>query len=240
MNSTHVKPDTDSQEMLEIVDQTTPLVTLQSDIDNLQNCLESYQEQLSIALHVPEGSNRWSKIRLSKTTAALFGAVVVFTLIVNVLLTCLQADHQQMLQANVGLGVLYALVSVAVLNDMSGSRNPLRSESESLQMRVMDITDQFRELLRTRQTWVEESTRTQWLSETNKLKLQLATRELETTNESIAQHRETLEALKVAITAAEGQAAKLEGKAAKLAQEIEGRSAQVSDQQVHWPPLPNK
>lgn len=224
MNSANVKTAADTHEMLELVDQTTPLVTLQSDIDNLHNCLNSYQDQLSVSMHPGETPQRWGGMRLSKTTAVIFGTVVLFTLLVNCALTILGADHPQMLQANVGIGVLYALVSMAVLNDMSGSRNPLRSEGEALQLRILDVTDQFRELLRTRHAWVEESTRTQWLCETDKLKLQLATQELQTTSESIDQHRETLDVLKVAIAGAEAQSA-------KLAQEVAARNEQLSGQQ---------
>lgn len=208
MNALNAQMDTSSQNDLELIDHTTPLATLECDIKNLHNCFEGYREQLSTSLDCPETARRWWGVRLSVTTAGLFAAVALFTLVINAVLTAMRADQQQLLQANCGIGILYVLVCLSVLNDMAGAKTAVRSESEVLQLRVLDVMEQFRELLRTRQAWVEESTRTQWSCETDKLKLQLTDQELQAKLESIAQCRTTWEDLQKSISMAEAQAEK--------------------------------
>ena len=224
MNAHNAQMEAPGQNDLELIDERSPLATLECDIKNLHNCFDSYREQLSTALDCPEVPGRWV-VRFSKTTAGLFGAVILFTLVLNVLLTAMRADQQQLLQANCGIGILYALVCMSVLNDIASANSVVRSESEALQLRVLDVMDQFRELLRTRQAWVEESTRTQWSCETDKLKLQLAEQELQAKHASIAQCRTTWEDLQKSISIAEAQAGKLAQDVAKHTAQIEAAQA---------------
>ncbi len=210
---------------LELIEET-PLATLNSDIVNLGNCLSDYQQRLADSLRHSDAPKRWGGIRVTRTTLALFAAVVTFTLIVNCLLAAIQADQQQLLQANCGIGILYALVCLSALTDMTSAKSAVSTASEALQMRVQDVTDQLRELMRTRQTWVEESTRSQWMSETHKLKLQLAEQELSARQALVSQHQKTLEMLQASIESAESQTARLSQESAAQSGQMAAMTAQ--------------
>ncbi len=218
--NTPTTQETSSGPDLELIDEATPLATLEEDVRNLQNCLSDYQQRLDASLQLAHAPHRWAGLRLSLTTISLFGAVALFTLAVNALLALMRADATQLLQANCAMGVLYALVCMSALYDISSAKNAVRSEAEALRMRITDVTDQFRELLRTRQSWVEESTRTQWSSETDKLKLQLVKQELQATQAVNEQCRETEQVLKSSIATLEADAARLAGESARQTDEL--------------------
>ncbi len=159
---------------------TEPLEVLTQDVARLSNCLKEYRHRLTESLTESENSRAFAGIRISLTTLTLFGMVAAFALALNLMLRTASASTSQILQANVAMGVLYLCVAVSALNDLARGRLRWRTEREALQLRTQDITQQFEELNETRLVWVQELTRSQWTSETEKLKLQLVQQELAT------------------------------------------------------------
>ncbi|MCC6511093.1 MAG: hypothetical protein IT423_18470, partial [Pirellulaceae bacterium] len=157
----------------EMLGEDTPLVSLQKDVVNLNNCLDGYIQHLSDGLAACEPTGSASRMLLSRTSLALFGLVAALTIALNATLLSMSAGSGQMLQANCALGVLHVLVSICVLHDLSKNRSQQSSECQVLELRTEDVVEQFKELTKTRQEWVADLTRSQWIAETEKLKLQL-------------------------------------------------------------------
>ena len=182
---------------------TEPLESLTQDVSRLANCLNDYQRQLADSMTESENPRAFAGIRISITTLALFGIVALFAIALNLTLRSASANGSHILQANVAMGVLYLCVAVSAFNDLARGRSRWRTEREALQLRTQSIAQQFEELSATRQAWVQELTRSQWTSETEKLKLQLVQQELaakevelEQCNSALADSQKQLDALK--------------------------------------------
>ncbi len=217
------------QEAASTSEQLKALESLGRDVHDLDNALAAYRQQIEDSLTPSLGGSRWGRLRISLATTTLFAAVIIFVVITNVLLSYLQASPTQMLQANGVVGVLYVLISLSYLNDLATAKTFARTESDALQLRVSDVIEQFREVLHTRQTWVEECTRAQWICETTKLKTQLVQQELSTKKELLATSSQQLDAIQTQIDAGKEQVQALSREAAANQGQLDSLITQHAD-----------
>ena len=213
-NHTETVDATMSSEYGREVADNSPLAILAKDVKQLSGSLSEYQRCLTTSLAEAEKSRILGGVRISITTLALFSLVALVALALNVTLHNINASDAHILRANLAMAVLYLLIAISALNDLARGRTRWRTEREALSARTQDVAEQLVELAATRQSWVEELTRSQWTSETEKLKLQLVQQEF-------AAKQESLEQLSTSLTKVQADCSAKESEHAALAKELD-------------------
>ena len=172
-------------EMNETIDQlvSSSQSSLQVDISHFSGKLESFCKEVASALSSREGTKTATRTRLRSLTLVLFAAVTGITFCLNIGMVVAGANHSQLAICNVGIAVLYVLVCMCIMADLSRGKAYFQNEREILLERLKRVAEQIRELVRERQQWANEATRAKWATDNENLRLQMAQQQLETAQE---------------------------------------------------------
>ena len=163
----------------------SPIESLQVDLGKFTNKLDSYCKEAASYLAVNNHSPSDSRSTLKWLTIMLFGIVVAVTLLLNVGIVIAGATNSQMAICNIGIAVLYVLVGMCVVSDLTRGRTHFQDERERLIERLKRVAEQVRDLVRERQNWSTEAAQSKWATDNEKLKLQLVKQQAESIQEKL-------------------------------------------------------
>jgi hypothetical protein len=111
------------------------LLDLQDDLKDLLAKITSFTKVTAEFLtEVPQDETS-SVAKISLVTKALFGIVAALTFAFNIGLNFLDASYGQMIIANMAISVLYVLVGMCLISDLSRGRTHFQNEREQMRER---------------------------------------------------------------------------------------------------------
>ena len=120
--------------MEETIDRVArcPMESLQVDLSKFSNQLETYCNEAKSTLVANGNAPTNTPYSLRSMTVLLFGIVVAITLTLNVTIVIAGATNSQMVICNIGIAVLYVLVGMCVISDLSRGKLYFQNERELL------------------------------------------------------------------------------------------------------------
>ena len=189
---------------------------LRDRLQDVSTQLSSYTRVTSEFLTGSTGDQSRSASQVGLISKILFGVVAALTLILNIVLHFIDASYGQMIIVNVAISVLYVLVGMCVISDLSKGRSYFQDERMHLQERLKTVTENLRCLLQERMQLTESLCDIKWQCENEQIKLQMSKMEVLGQQEkadflstSVAEKSSHLQDLLREISSAEGRKEKL-------------------------------
>jgi chromosome segregation ATPase len=205
-------------------------------LQDLSTQLSSYTRVTSEFLIGSTGDQSRSASKVGLLTKVLFGVVAALTLILNLVLHFIDAGYGQMIIVNVSISVLYVLVGMCVISDLSKGRSYFQNERMNLQERLQTVTENLRCLLQERMQLTESLHDIKWQSENEQIKLQMSKMEVSSQQEkmeflstSIADKSLHLQDLFREISSAEDRNEKLQFEKQTLDAEVDYNTKKIEE-----------
>ena len=168
------------------------LDSVQEDVNRLASTLDAISNDTTQLLGI-EQKNAKTKTRISSFTIILAIGVVVITFLLNISLLKYTASNSQLLACNIGMGVLFVLVSMCIMSDLARGRSHFQNERGDMKLRIDRVCEQLRSLLIERREWAGEIVQCQFSADTEKLKLQFVRQEIDSHQEKLDLTRSLIE-----------------------------------------------
>ena len=168
----------DSKESKESLD-------LQDDLKDLFGTISSFIKITSELLSEVPREETGSIAKISSITKVLFGIIAVLTIALNIGLNFVDATPGQMIIANLAISVLYVLVGMCLISDLSKGRTHFQNEREQIQERIQTVSEFLKILLQERAELVNAVCESKWHLENEQVKLQMSKLEVTSQQEKI-------------------------------------------------------
>lgn len=205
-------------------------------LQDLSNQLSSYTRVTSEFLMGSTGDQSRVAPKVGLLSKFLFGVVAALTLILNLVLHFIDASYGQMIIVNVAISVLYVLVGMCVISDLSKGRSYFQDERMQLQERLRTVTENLRGLIHERMQLTESLSDIKWQCENEQIKLQMSKMEVsaqqdkaEFLSTSINEKSLHLQDLLRDISGAEGRNDKLQAEKQRLVSENDSIAKRIEE-----------
>ncbi len=212
---------------------------LQDDLKDLLAKITSFSKVTAEFLTAVPQTEASSVRKISLITKALFGIVATLTFALNVGLNFLNASYGQMIIANMAISVLYVLVGMCLISDLSRGRTHFQNEREQLRERIQTVSEFLRNLLQERVQLVNSVSEIKWHLENEQTKFQMCKLEvasqqekLEYLSATITDKTSLLDDLKQNVIDVENQHEKLLAQKQALLDELDETTNQVQTQKA--------
>jgi chromosome segregation ATPase len=163
----------------------TDSLNLQDELRDLSSKINSFTKATSDLLIESTTDSASTTVRISFVTKLLFGIVALLTFALNIGLNYVGATFGQMIIANMAISVLYVLVVMCFISDLTKGRTHFQNEREQIQERIQTVSDFLKSLLQERVQLVNSVSEVKWHLENEQIKLQMSKLEVSSHQEKI-------------------------------------------------------
>ena len=160
-------------------------LNLQDELRDLSSKINSFTKATSDLLIESTTDSASTTVRISFVTKLLFGVVALLTFALNIGLNYVGSTFGQMIIANMAISVLYVLVGMCLISDLTKGRTHFQNEREQIQERIQTVSDFLKSLLQERVQLVNSVSEVKWHLENEQIKLQMSKLEVSSHQEKI-------------------------------------------------------
>ncbi|MDX1927011.1 MAG: hypothetical protein SFV81_10855 [Pirellulaceae bacterium] len=156
-----------------------------ADVTGLSNLIADCVRSTDCFLSDPINRGKAGRFRISGITVGLLALNVSLTIVLNMSMLNAGATVVQLLIGNAGLMVLHLLASICIASDLARGKTHFLNERTHLARQFHELSDQLTDIVQERQKWVDALNRCKWSMDAERLKVQLATQELQSLEDKL-------------------------------------------------------